>query len=60
MTEDFVEIHCIGRDQPLPINHPELYFGFFGGTLSWQLMFLVIVGRLSEGHRGTAGRPVKE
>jgi hypothetical protein len=31
-----------GRDQPPPVNHPELYYGFFGVTLSWQLMFLVI------------------
>jgi hypothetical protein len=29
-----------GRDQP--INHPEFYYGFFGVTLSWQFMFLVI------------------
>jgi hypothetical protein len=31
-----------GRDHPPAINHPELYYGFFGVTLSWQLMFLVI------------------
>ena len=31
-----------GRDYPPPINHPELYYGFFGVTLSWQVMFLVI------------------
>jgi hypothetical protein len=31
-----------GRDYPPPVNHPELYYGFFGVTLSWQLMFLVI------------------
>jgi hypothetical protein len=31
-----------GRDHPPPINHPELYYGFFGVTLSWQFMFLVI------------------
>jgi hypothetical protein len=31
-----------GRDNPPPVNHPELYYGFFGVTLSWQLMFLVI------------------
>src|SRR5262249_22472525 len=30
------------RSQPPPVNHPELYYGFFGVTLSWQLMFLVI------------------
>jgi hypothetical protein len=31
-----------GRDNPPPVNHPELYYGFFGVTLSWQVMFLVI------------------
>jgi hypothetical protein len=31
-----------GRDQPPPVNHPELYYGFFGVTLAWQLMFLVV------------------
>jgi hypothetical protein len=25
-----------------PVNHPEFYYGFFGVTLSWQIMFLVI------------------
>jgi hypothetical protein len=31
-----------GRDDPPPVNHPEFYYGFFGVTLSWQLLFLVI------------------
>ncbi len=31
-----------GRDYPPPINHLELYYGFLGVTLSWQVMFLVI------------------
>jgi hypothetical protein len=31
-----------GHDYPPPVNHPELYYGFFGVTLSWQFMFLVI------------------
>jgi hypothetical protein len=31
-----------GRDHPPPVNHPELYYGFFGITLSWQFLFLVI------------------
>jgi hypothetical protein len=30
-----------GHDYPPPVNHPELYYGFFGVTLSWQFMFLV-------------------
>jgi hypothetical protein len=31
-----------GRDNPPPVSHPEFYYGFFGVTLSWQIMFLVI------------------
>ena len=31
-----------GRDFPPPVEHPELYYGFFGVTLAWQFMFLVI------------------
>lgn len=31
-----------GRDNPPPVNRPEFYYGFFGVTLAWQLMFLVI------------------
>jgi hypothetical protein len=30
------------RDYPPPVKRPELYYGFFGVTLSWQVMFLVI------------------
>jgi hypothetical protein len=30
------------RDHPPPVSHPELYYGFFGITLSWQAMFPVI------------------
>jgi hypothetical protein len=31
-----------GEDYPPPINHPEYYYGFFGVTLAWQFLFLVI------------------
>src|SRR5262245_48928506 len=31
-----------GEDYPPPVNHPEYYYGFFGVTLAWQVMFLVI------------------
>jgi hypothetical protein len=31
-----------GEDFPPPINHPEYYYGFFGVTLAWQVLFLVI------------------
>ena len=30
------------EDYPPPINHPEYYYGFFGVTLAWQFIFLVI------------------
>jgi hypothetical protein len=29
-------------DYPPAITHPEYYYGFFGVTLAWQVMFLVI------------------
>src|SRR5689334_8719271 len=32
----------IARDQPPAITHPEIYYGFIGVALAWQLMFLVI------------------
>jgi|SRR6476469_10819539 hypothetical protein len=31
-----------GLDHPPAITHPEIYYGFVGVTLAWQLMFLVI------------------
>src|SRR5690349_14156345 len=31
-----------GEDNPPPITHPEYYYGFFGVTLAWQFLFLVI------------------
>jgi hypothetical protein len=31
-----------GEDYPPPITHPEYYYGFFGVTLAWQVLFLVI------------------
>jgi hypothetical protein len=31
-----------GRDLPPAINHPEYYYGFFGVTLAWQFLFIVI------------------
>jgi hypothetical protein len=30
------------QDYPPPVTHAELYYGFFGVTLAWQFMFLVI------------------
>src|SRR6516225_5360096 len=30
------------KDYPPTITHPEYYYGFFGVTLAWQVLFLVI------------------
>jgi hypothetical protein len=32
----------IGRDFPPAITHPDVYYGFVGVTLAWQVAFLVI------------------
>jgi hypothetical protein len=32
----------LGQDNPPGITHPEIYYGFVGVALAWQLMFLVI------------------
>jgi hypothetical protein len=32
----------IGKYSPPPPTHPELYYGFVGVTLAWQLAFFVI------------------
>jgi len=29
-------------EQSGPINHPELFYGFIGVALSWQVLFLII------------------
>ena len=31
-----------GRQIPPEINHPELYYGFVGVTLSWQIVYVLI------------------
>jgi membrane-associated phospholipid phosphatase len=31
-----------GIDYPPPVNHPEFYYGFFGVTVAWQVLFLII------------------
>ncbi len=33
---------AIGRGNPPPFNHPEIYYGFLGVTLAWQIAFLII------------------
>jgi hypothetical protein len=32
----------IGRSYPPPVTHPDLYYGFVGVTLVWQLAFLIV------------------
>jgi hypothetical protein len=32
----------IEENSPPAITHPEIYYGFIGVTLAWQLMFLVV------------------
>src|SRR5262245_52772081 len=31
-----------GRDAPPPVTHPELYYGFIGLALLWQVVFLLV------------------
>src|SRR4051812_14279943 len=38
----YFTIDAVGRASPPPITHPELYYGFVGVTLAWQIAFLVI------------------
>jgi hypothetical protein len=32
----------VGREYPPPITHPDLYYGFIGLGIAWQVAFLVI------------------
>jgi hypothetical protein len=42
MTPLYFAFDAIGRTYPPPITHPDLYYGFVGVTLVWQVAFLVI------------------
>ena len=42
MTPLYFAFDAIGRAYPPPITHPDLYYGFVGVTLAWQVAFLVI------------------
>jgi hypothetical protein len=42
MTPLYFTFDAIGRAYPPPITHPDLYYGFVGVTLAWQVAFLVI------------------
>ena len=32
----------IGRETPPAITHPEYFYGFLGGALAWQILFLLL------------------
>ena len=42
LTPFYFTFDLVGRTYPPPITHPDLYYGFVGVTLVWQLAFLVI------------------
>src|SRR3954451_25360119 len=42
MTPLFFTFDAVGRAYPPPITHPDLYYGFIGVTLVWQLAFLIV------------------
>lgn len=42
LTPLFFMFDAIGRQDPPPITHPGLYYGFVTTALAWQVAFLVI------------------
>jgi hypothetical protein len=42
MTPLYFTFDAVGRAYPPPITHPDLYYGFIGVTLAWQIAFLMI------------------
>jgi hypothetical protein len=42
MTPLYFTYDLIGRSYPPPITHPDIYYGFVGVTLVWQIAFLII------------------
>ena len=42
LTPLYFTFDLIGRLYPPPITHPDLYFGFVGLGIAWQVAFLVI------------------
>ncbi len=42
MTPLYFTFDAIGRAYPPPLTHPDVYYGFVGVTLVWQVAFLVI------------------
>jgi len=42
LTPFYFLFDFVGRSYPPPVTHPDLYYGFVGVTLVWQLAFLII------------------
>src|SRR3954471_7880071 len=42
VTPLYFTFDLVGRSYPPPITHPDLYYGFIGVTLVWQLAFLIV------------------
>ena len=42
MTPLFFAYDFIGRSYPPALTHPDIYYGFVGVTLVWQIAFLII------------------
>jgi hypothetical protein len=42
LTPLYFTFDRVGRSYPPPITHADLYYGFVGVTLVWQLAFLII------------------
>lgn len=42
LTPLYFMFDLVGREYPPPITHPDLYYGFIGLAMAWQIGFLVI------------------
>ena len=42
LTPLYFTFDLVGREYPPPITHPDLYYGFIGLGIAWQIGFLVI------------------
>ena len=42
VTPLYFLLDVVSRSYPPPVTHPDLYYGFVGVTLVWQIAFLII------------------
>jgi hypothetical protein len=42
VTPLYFTFDLVGRSYPPPVTHADIYYGFVGVTLVWQLAFLII------------------